>query len=235
MIDKRVAVVSGGNRGLGFETCKQLARQGYLAVVGSRDPARGQHAVDELRAHGSDAELCVLDVTRRETIEDLVKIARERWGRVDVLVNGAGISGDGYDRSVLEVTEEEILSVLRTNFFGALHLSQALVPLMLGGGYGRVVNVSSGMGQLSDMGRGSAPYRLSKAALNVLTRILSRELEGTNVLVNSVCPGWVRTDLGGPRAPLSVEEGARGIVWAATLEDGGPSGGFFRHGQPIPW
>lgn len=235
MIDKRVAVVSGGNRGLGFETCKQLARQGYLAVVGSRDPARGQHAVDELRAHGSEAELCVLDVTRRETIEALAHTARERWGRVDVLVNCAGISGSAYDQSVLDVTDEEILTVLGTNFFGALHLCQALVPSMLRGGYGRIVNVSSGMGQLSDMGRGAPPYRFSKATLNVLTRILSRELEGTNVLVNSVCPGWVRTDMGGPRATLSADEGARGIVWAATLVDGGPSGGFFRHGRPIPW
>src|SRR5690606_23677086 len=146
----------------------------------------------------------------------LAHTARERWGRVDVLVNCAGVSGGAYDRSVLDVSDEEVLAALRTNFFGALHLCQVLVPLMLRGGYVRIVNVSSGMGQLSDMGRGSPPYSFSKTALKVTTRILVRELEGTNVLVNSVCPGWVRRDMGAPRATLSADEGERGIVWAAT-------------------
>lgn len=235
MTDERVAVVTGGNRGLGLETCRQLARRGYHVAVCSRDAARGQHAVDELRAHGNRVELQVVDVTQRETIQALARTARERWGRVDVLVNCAGVSGGAYELSVLDMTDEDLLSVLQTNFFGALHLCQALVPGMKAAGYGRIVNVSSGMGQLTDMGRGSPPYRFSKTNLNVLTRILARELEGTNVLVNSVCPGWVRTDMGGPKAALPVEQGARGIVWAATLDDGGPSGGFFRHGEPIPW
>jgi NAD(P)-dependent dehydrogenase (short-subunit alcohol dehydrogenase family) len=235
MVDRRIAVVTGGNRGLGFETCRQLARRGYVVIVGSRDPARGQHAVDELRVHGSDAELHALDVTQPSSIEALGRTARERWRRVDVLVNCAGVPGGPHEMSVLDMEDEQLLRVLEVNFFGALHMCQELVPLMRRANYGRVVNVSSGMGQLAEMGKGSPPYRFSKVALNVLTRILSQELLGTNVLVNSVCPGWVRTDMGGPRATLSVEEGARGIVWAATLDEGGPSGGFFRHGERIAW
>ncbi len=235
MLTKRVAVVSGGNRGLGFETCRQLSQREYHVILGSRDPAKGQHAADELRAHGGDVQMHQLDVTEPRSIETLRETAAKRWGRVDVLVNCAAVMGSPNELSIFDVTDQQIQATLETNFFSALHLCQALVPFMRRANYGRVVNVSSGMGQLADMGAGAPPYRFSKAALNTLTRILARELEETNVLVNSVCPGWVRTDMGGEKAPLSVSEGAAGIVWAATLPKGGPSGGFFRHGEPIPW
>jgi NAD(P)-dependent dehydrogenase (short-subunit alcohol dehydrogenase family) len=235
MGERRIAVVTGGNRGLGKEVCRQLAQRGFHVVLCSRARDKGESAAAELRQGGASIEAWTLDVARQESVEEFGRSVRERLGRVDVLVNCAGVGGGGHERSILDVAEGEILETLQTNFFGALRLCRALVPLMKERGHGRVVNVSSGMGQLSDMGAGSPPYRLSKTALNVLTRVLARELEGTDVLVNSVCPGWVRTDMGGARAPLSVEEGARGIVWAATLERGGPSGGFFRHGKPIPW
>ncbi len=235
MLRKRVAVVSGGNRGLGLETCKQLSLREYHVVLGSRDLAKGQHAADELRAHGADVEVHQLVVTVASSIAELRTSAEQRWGRVDVLVNSAGIIGSPNDLSVLKMTDRQLEDTLENNFFSALHMCQALVPLMKRANFGRVVNVSSGMGQLSEMGAGAPPYRFSKAALNVLTRILSVELEGTNVLVNSVCPGWVRTDMGGESAPLSLSEGASGIVWAATLPDGGPTGGFFRRGEALPW
>lgn len=235
MAERRIAVVTGGNRGLGKEVCRQLAQGGDHVVLCSRDREKGEQAALELGREGASVDVWTLDVSRQGSVDELARWLRERGGRVDVLVNCAGVSGGGYDRSLLSVGDEEILETLQTNFFGALRLCRALVPLMKDRGYGRVVNVSSGMGQLSDMGAGSPAYRVSKTALNVLTRVLARELEGTDVLVNSVCPGWVRTDMGGARAPHSVEEGARGIVWAARLERGGPSGGFFRHGEPIAW
>ncbi len=235
MLAKRVAVVSGANRGLGLETCKQLSQREYHVVLGSRDLAKGQHAADELRAHGADVEVHQLDVTDRASIDALRGSAERLWGRVDVLVNCAGVMGSPYELSVFKMTDEKLEDTLQANFYSALHMCQALVPLMRRVNFGRVVNVSSGMGQLTDMGPGAPPYRFSKAAMNVLTRILAAELAGTTVLVNSVCPGWVRTDMGGESAPLDIPEGAAGIVWAATLPDGGPSGGFFRHGQPLPW
>lgn len=233
-MEKRVAVISGGNRGLGFETCRQLARLGYHVVLGSRDEAKGSEAAARLRAEG-EVEVHHLDVTDAESIRALGRTVEERLGRVDVLVNAAGVIGSSYQLSLLDMSDAELKDTLETNFYSALHLCQALAPVMKRQRYGRIVNVSSGMGQLDEMGTGAPPYRFSKAALNVLTRILAGELEGSNVLVNSVCPGWVRTDMGGAGAPLSVEEGARGIVWAATLPDDGPSGGFFRHGVRIPW
>lgn len=235
MGDGRVAVVTGGNRGLGREVCRGLAERGDRVLLCSRDRSKGEQVAAELRKAGGWVEARELDVTNADQIRCLGEAVEQEFGCVDVLVNCAGIAGGPYGQSFLDVSDEALQTVLATNFFGPLHLCQAFVPLMRRRGYGRVVNVSSGMGQLSDMGGGSPAYRLSKTSLNVLTRVLARELEGTDVLVNSVCPGWVRTDMGGERATPSVEEGARGILWAATLPTGGPSGGFFRHGEPIPW
>ncbi len=234
-MDKPVAVVTGGNRGIGFETCRQLARRGFHVILGSRDPAKGQRAADELRANGADVVALSLDVADPASIATLREELQVQVGRVDVLVNNAGIIGSHYMQSILRVSDPEILTAFEVNFLGPLHMCQAIVPLMQDRGHGRIVNVSSGMGQLHDMGSGAPPYRVSKASINVLTRVLARELESTDILVNSVCPGWVRTALGGQEAPRSLEEGAQGIVWAATLPEGGPTGGFFRDGEPIPW
>jgi NAD(P)-dependent dehydrogenase (short-subunit alcohol dehydrogenase family) len=232
-----VAVVTGAYRGLGLETCRQLAARGYAVVLSARREAEGQAAAGALQREGLAVRFFPLDVRDEASIRRLADFLRDAFGGLDVLVNNAGIfpdpaPGSGRD-SVFDARLDAVRQALETNTLGPLRLCQALIPLMAG--KGRVVNVSSGMGQLSDMNGCCPAYRLSKTALNAVTRIFADELKDTGIKVNSVCPGWVQTDMGGPEAPLPVEEGARGIVWAATLPDDGPSGGFFRHGEPIPW
>lgn len=237
MTEMPIAVVTGAARGLGLETCRQLAELGYRVVLTARREGDGRAAAEALAAEGLDVRFHPLDVTDGASVGRLRDTLRDTLGRVDCLVNNAGIfpdpePGSGAS-SLFEADLDAVRRGLETNTLGALRVCQALIPLM--GGRGRVVNVSSGMGQLSEMNGCCPGYRLSKTALNALTRILADELRDTDVKVNSVCPGWVRTDMGGPQATLSVAEGARGIVWAATLPDEGPSGGFFRHGEPIAW
>ena len=227
----RVALVSGANRGIGREIARKLAGKGLTVVVGSRDLAKGEAAAAEL---GNDLMATQLDVTDEESIRAAVGFVEQEFARLDVLVNNAGIA-DPWRGSAAEAEFEAVKEILETNLFGAWRLAKATIPLMRRNEYGRIVNVSSGMGQLSDMGGHSPGYRLSKTGLNALTRMLTAELAGENILVNSVCPGWVRTDMGGPGARRSVEEGADTPVWLATLPDDGPRGGFFRDRQPIPW
>lgn len=227
MENRRVALVSGANRGIG----RELAERGITAILGSRDEERGRAA-----AEGIDGEVHVrrLDVTDEKGIQNLARSVEEEFGRLDILVNNAGVSIDRGQRGVdadLDVVKE----TLEMNLFGAWRLCEAFVPLMQRGGYGRLVNVSSGMGALEEMGGGSPAYRVSKSALNALTRILASELRGSGILVNAVCPGWVRTDMGGSSASRPVEEGADTLVWAATLPNNGPTGGFFRNRRSIPW
>jgi NAD(P)-dependent dehydrogenase (short-subunit alcohol dehydrogenase family) len=229
---ERVALVSGGNRGLGLEVARRLAEDGYRVVIGSRDSARGDEAAREV---GEGATACRLDVIDPESIEACIGTIQERDGRLDVLVNNAGIEGGGWSTSATDVDLDEVRDTLETNLFGAWKLTQAALPLMRKNGYGRIVNLSSGMGQLSDMGGHAPAYRVSKAGLNALTRMLSAELADENILANSCCPGWVRTDMGGPGARRSVEEGGDTPFWLATLPDEGPRGGFFRNREPIPW
>jgi NAD(P)-dependent dehydrogenase (short-subunit alcohol dehydrogenase family) len=236
MSDQPVAVVTGANRGLGLETSRQLAALGYLILLTARREPEGRAAAEQLAAQGLSVRFHPLDVTDEASVRALAETVRG-IGRLDVLVNNAGIFCEPTpgtpEASVFRADLARVRESFETNTLGPLRLCQALIPLM--NGRGRVVNVSSGMGQLDDM-NGSCPgYRFSKVALNALTRILADELRDTAIKVNAVCPGWVRTDLGGPRAYLSVEEGAKGIVWAATLPDDGPSGGFFRDSKPIPW
>ncbi|MBK1631912.1 short-chain dehydrogenase [Thiohalocapsa halophila] len=232
-----VAVITGAYRGLGLETARQLAGQGYRVVLTSRREAEGRAAADKLAADGADARFARLDVTAAESIRELRDMLQRDYGRIDALVNNAGIFPDpGPSQpgsSIFDAELETIRSAFETNTLAALRLCQQLIPLLEGRGC--VVNVSSGMGQLSDMNGCCPGYRLSKTALNAVTRIFADELQGTDIRINSVCPGWVRTDMGGPNADLSMEEGAKGIVWAATLAADGPTGGFFRHGERIPW
>ncbi|MDR7418342.1 MAG: SDR family oxidoreductase [Armatimonadota bacterium] len=232
--DARVAIVTGGNRGLGLETCRQLARRGYRVVLTSRDLARGAAAAEALRRTDGDVTACRLDVTKPKEIERLREFVLETYGRAHVLVNNAAVYLDE-GRSVLETTPEELQVTLDTNLRGPLLLCQGFAPGMRRQRYGRIVNVSSGSGQLSTMTDDAPAYAMSKAALNALTRLVADALAGSNVLVNSVCPGWVRTDMGGRHAPRSVEQGVETIVWLATLPDGGPTGGFFRDRKPIAW
>jgi NAD(P)-dependent dehydrogenase (short-subunit alcohol dehydrogenase family) len=234
----RIAVVTGGNRGMGFETCRQLARRGARVVLTSRDPEKGEAAAARLQGEGLDVRHHPLDVADDDGIARLAEFVRTEFGRLDILVNNAGIvRGKQEPReramSTFEATADGLREVLATNLIGPFLLCQALIPLMEG--YGRVVNVSSGMGQLCDMGAGYPAYRISKAGLNALTGIFASELEGTGIKVNAVCPGWVRTDMGGAGAARSVEEGVATTIWLATLPDDGPSGGLFRDRKPIPW
>jgi NAD(P)-dependent dehydrogenase (short-subunit alcohol dehydrogenase family) len=229
---ERVALVSGGNRGIGREVARQLVGQEYTVVIGSRDLERGEQAAREL---GNGVVVRKLDVTDEETIKRCVASIADEFGRLDVLVNNAGITGGGWGTNASDADLDEVRETLETNLYGAWRLTKTVLPLMRRNGYGRIVNLSSGMGQLAEMGGHSPSYRVSKASLNALTRMLTAELEGENVLVNSCCPGWVRTDMGGPNARRSVEEGADTPVWLATLPDDGPRGGFFRDRKPIPW
>ncbi|MCF7985218.1 MAG: SDR family oxidoreductase [Thiohalocapsa sp.] len=232
-----VAVVTGAYRGLGLETCKQLAEQGYRVVLTARREAEGKAAAARLSGAGLDVRFHPLDVGDETSVQALVDLLKTELGGLDVLVNNAGIFPDpgpgAPESSVFEADLDSIRRAFEINTLAALRLCQRLIPLM--DGSGRVVNVSSGMGQLGDMNGCCPAYRLSKTALNAVTRIFADELQGTGIKVNSVCPGWVRTDMGGANATLSIEDGAKGIVWAATLPENGPSGGFFRHGEPIPW
>jgi NAD(P)-dependent dehydrogenase (short-subunit alcohol dehydrogenase family) len=227
----RVALVSGGNRGIGLEICRQLADRGLTVVMGSRDEEQGRAA-----AEGFAGNVIVhqLDVCDDGSMERIAGFAEGEFGRLDVLVNNAGISNDDGQRGV-EADLDRVRRALEANLFGAWRLCELAVPLMQRNGYGRIVNVSTRMAALEEMGGGSPGYRVSKTALNALTRILASELRGTGILVNSVEPGWVQTDMGGSRAPRPVEEGADTPVWAATLPNNGPTGGFFRDRRPIPW
>ena len=236
MRPQRVAVVTGANRGIGLEICRQLCRRdGFCVVLTSRDEGKGRAAVKTLRAAGLDLDYRQLEVTSERSVELLADYLAEAYGRCDVLINNAGVMADPRGSRVLDSKPATYRETLETNLFGPLLLIQALVPLMKKGRYGRIVNVSSGQGQLSDMGAGTPAYRISKAALNALTRTCAAELCGSGILVNSMCPGWVKTDMGGPSAPRTVAQGADTAVWLAALPEGGPSGGFFRDRKPIPW
>jgi NAD(P)-dependent dehydrogenase (short-subunit alcohol dehydrogenase family) len=214
-----------------LEICRQLSERGYTVVLGSRNEEQGREAAEKL---DGDVHARQLDVTDEESVNGLAESVEEEFGRLDVLVNNAGVMNDD-GQSGVEADLDRVREALEANLFGAWRLSEAMIPLMQRGGYGRIVNISSGLGALEDMGGGSPAYRVSKTSLNALTRILSSELRGTGILVNSVCPGWVQTDMGGSNASRSVEEGADTPVWAATLQDNGPTGGFFRDRRPIAW
>jgi NAD(P)-dependent dehydrogenase (short-subunit alcohol dehydrogenase family) len=227
----RLALVSGGNRGIGLEIVRQLAGRGITVILGSREEESGRAAAEGL---SGDVVVSQLDVTDEGSVARLAASVEGEFGRLDILVNNAGISNDDGQRG-MNADLDRVREALEANLFGAWRLCEVAIPLMQRGGYGRIVNVSSGMGALEDMGGGSPGYRVSKTALNALTRILASELRGSGILVNCVCPGWVQTDMGSPRALRPVEEGADTPVWAATLPKGGPTGGFFRDRRPIPW
>jgi len=234
-MDKRLAVVTGANKGIGLEISRQLARKGLRVVLTSRDEKKGLAAQRLLAKEGLDVLHHELDVTDPASIRAFAKYLDAEHGRLDVLVNNAGISRGRYDTSVLKEKLDTIQEVMETNFYGALRVCQALVPVMRKDQYGRIVNISSGMGQLDEMEDGVAGYRVSKTALNALTRMLAVATADDGILVNSMCPGWVRTDMGGADAPRSVEKGAETAVWLAMLPHDGPTGGFFRDRKPIPW
>ena len=230
----RVALVTGANRGIGLEIARQLAGHGLTVVLGARDAKGGEAAAAGV---GGSAAAEPLDVTDASGVERAMRSIDERFGRIDVLVNNAGILIDE-GKAASTVSLDVVAKTLDTNLLGAWRLSQAVIPRMRRGGYGRIVNVSSGMGTLDDLersGGGWPAYRLSKTALAALTILLASELRAENILVNAACPGWVRTRMGGAGAPRSVEQGADTAVWLATLPDGGPSGRLFEDRKPLEW
>jgi NAD(P)-dependent dehydrogenase (short-subunit alcohol dehydrogenase family) len=228
--ERRVVLVSGGNRGLGREIVRQLATQGAVVVAGARDEAAARASARDLEG---DVRPHQLDVTDQASVDRIAATIEADFGRLDTLVNNAGVGN--FDVGAVAPDFDRVQLVLDTNLLGAWRLASACVPLLRRSPRGRIVNVSSGMGRLSDMGGGAAAYRVSKTALNALTRVLAGELAGDGIKVNSACPGWVRTDMGTGAAPREVEEGADTPVWLATLPDDGPTGGFFRDRRPVPW
>lgn len=230
----RIALVSGGNRGIGFEICRQLARRNVHVLLTARDERKGQQAVARLRSEGGDVQFHPLDVADAESITRIAGFVNAEFGRLDILVNNAGIYPDE-DVSGLKVDLATVRRAMEVNTYGPLLLCQVFIPMMRRRHYGRVVNVSSGAGSLTEMTGGTLAYRLSKVSLNAMTRILADEVRGTGILINAMCPGWVRTTMGGRHAPRSVEEGADTAIYLATLPDNGPTGGFFGDRKPIPW
>jgi NAD(P)-dependent dehydrogenase (short-subunit alcohol dehydrogenase family) len=231
--NQSVIVVTGGNRGIGFEICRQLAARGANVVLTARKSDAGMLAVKQLAAINLSAQFHSLDVTDTESMAALRDYLDKNFGRLDVLVNNAGILPD-QDASALEVKVEVVRATFETNALAPLRLSQILVPLLKRSADGRIVNQSSGMGALSAMEGDHAAYRLSKAALNGVTAILAAELHGA-VRVNSVCPGWVKTDLGGAGAQRDVAQGADTAVWLALDAPAELSGKFVRDRKVIPW
>ena len=231
---KRVALVTGANRGIGLEVSRQLAAKGLHVVLTGRDRDQIESAADQLRRESLDVSAAAMDVTDEEGVDDCARTVRERLGSIDVVVNNAAVLV-AENASVLETTLDEFRTTFEANVFGAVSVCRAFVPWMVTNRYGRVVNVSSAAGQLSSMSTYAPAYSISKAALNAFTVQLAAELKGTGVLVNSVNPGWVRTRMGGRGAPRTVAQGADTIVWAATLPANGPTGGFFSERQRIDW
>jgi NAD(P)-dependent dehydrogenase (short-subunit alcohol dehydrogenase family) len=254
-VDKKVAVVTGANRGIGFEIARQLGQRGMTVIIGARDMGRGEEAAARLRAEGLDVVSTRLDVTDSASIASLRDFIQGRFGRLDVLVNNVGAT---FDWTPVPTQPSQVdLQVARqsfdTNFFGPLQVTQALLPLLKEAPAGRIVNLSSKVASLDEIGRPDSPlaamvmpmYQAAKTALNALTVLLAKELRGTRVKVNSASPGWVDTDggvpawlrtaMGGAGGAVPVEQGADTPVWLATLPDDGPTGGFFQQRQSIPW
>ena len=229
----KIAVISGANRGIGLEIGKQLLETGWNVVFTARNMHEGRPMVNKLREKWKSAWYHQLDVTDEQSIHDLAEYVDDSCGRLDVLINNAGIMIDE-NHSAMDMDLEDLHKTMATNFYGPLMLTRAMIPYFKDSKDARVINVSSRMGQLSGMGSGHAAYRISKTALNALTVIMARELEAEGIMVNTMCPGWVRTDMGGAGASKSIEEGADTAVWLATA-DKIENGKFYAERKVIPW
>lgn len=226
-----VAVVTGANRGIGLELCRQLAGIGFAVALGSRDLANGTAAARSIDA--ANVAACELDVSDDQSVGAAAAWVTARFGRCDALINNAAIDYDAWERA--ENADLELVhDAMETNLFGVWRVTLAFLPLLRASTHGRIVNVSSEGGSLASMGAGLPAYHTTKAALNALTRTLAAELRSANILVNAICPGWTATDMGGPGG-RPVADGAASVLWGVTLPDRGPTGGFFRDGQPLPW
>ena len=224
-----VSLVTGANRGIGREVCRQLAGKGHAVLLTARDAEAAAAAAGRI----VDAVPLRLDVADPASVAEAAATVADRYGKLDVLVNNAAISYDTWQHAIT-ADLGVVRQVAETNLYGPWLIVERFLPLLRNSDHPRIVNVSSEAGSLTSMGGGTPAYTVSKAALNALTRMLAAELRAERILVNAVCPGWVATDMGGPGG-RPVTEGAASVVWAATLPDDGPTGGFFRDGRPLPW
>jgi NAD(P)-dependent dehydrogenase (short-subunit alcohol dehydrogenase family) len=232
---KRIAIVTGANRGIGQEIARQLIKEDVFVVAGVRDRTKCEETAAGLRRGSDNVAAYPLDVNDTNNVRLFVEHVVKQHGAPSILVNNAGIFPESSQARVEDTPTSLWRHTFETNLFGTVRMCREVIPHMKKLRYGRIVNMSSGMGQMSQMTAGSPAYRVSKAALNALTITLAAELSGTGILVNSMSPGWVRTDMGGPGADRSVEEGADTPVWLATLPDSGPSGKLFRNRRRVAW
>jgi NAD(P)-dependent dehydrogenase (short-subunit alcohol dehydrogenase family) len=243
----KIAFITGGNRGLGFQTALEL-KDVAKVVIGSRDLKQGEQALARLRSAGADADVLHFDITNSQSHQSAYDYFNSRYGVLDILVNNAGIAGGSFpgtgpEHSAAEVPSELLHRVFETNFFCQVALTRALLPLLRKSQAARIVNLSSILGSLTLQATPGSPiynaksfaYDASKSALNAFTVHLAYELRGTRIKVNSAHPGWVKTDMGGPQAPMELSEGGKTSAALATLPDDGPTGGFFHLGKPLPW
>jgi len=246
----KVAFITGANRGLGLETARELGKQGIVVILGSRDSKKGEAAAAKLRDEGINAESLGFDVTKSKDHQKAYDYLAKKYGRLDILVNNAGVLKEDQvsttgpaPNATSAVSPQTLRETFETNFFAPVALTQKLLPLIRKAPAGRIVNVSSILGSLALHSDPKSPiysfksfaYDSSKAALNAFTVHLAHELRDNKIKVNSAHPGWVKTEMGGPNAPMEVSEGGKTSAQLATLADDGPSGGFFHLGQPLPW
>ena len=242
--EKKVALITGANKGLGYEMAKQLAQSGVIVVLAARDAAKGEAAAAKLKSEGLDVRFLKLDVTNKKDQADAAAFLEKNFGKLDILINNAGISADGLaGTSVSATTEQSLKATFETNFFAPIALTQKLLPLLKKSDAGRIVNMSSILGSQALHADPRSPiydfkslsYDASKAALNSFTIHLAHELKDTKIKVNSAHPGWVKTDMGTDAAPMEIPEGGKTGVALALLDESGPNGGFFHLGQHLPW
>lgn len=243
--EKKVAFITGGNRGIGLETARQLGKQGVKVVIGSRDAEKGKAAAEKLRAEGADVDAIRFDITKAADYQEAYKYFDKNFGRLDILINNAGISKEpfGEPNNASSVNQAALREIFDTNFFGTVELTQVLLPLIKKAPEGRIVNLSSILGSLALHADPKSPiydfkvlaYDASKAALNAFTVHLAHELRGTNIKVNSAHPGWVKTEMGTDAAPMEIPDGAKTSVELALLPANGPTGAFIHMGEALPW
>ena len=233
MAKDKVALVTGANKGIGYEIARQLGEKGYHVLVGARKPDAGKQAVASLQQSGASAEFVEIDVSDRASIENAAKAVAAQFDHLDVLVNNAAMMQD--EKNVTEVSDDIFLRTLTTNTLGPLRVTQAFLPLLTKSSQASIMNLSSGLGQLNDMGDTYPAYSISKTAVNAVTRQFAAALRDKSIAVNSVCPGWVKTDMGGPNATRTVQQGADTVTWLATEAPRDLTGQFFRDRKPIAW